>query len=137
MFKIANKKKIAENIYVLKIKCPDIARKARPGNFITVQAKEDSAQISLFVADYDKNSITVLFDADNKCKEDLAKFRGSTLFSVMGPFGNAREIKDYGNVVLVGEGANIGMLLLIGEFLKKAGNKIVLLAGLKSKKSRK
>lgn len=133
MFKIS-KKKIAENTYEVKINCPEIASKIKPGNFVFIQLKEDSNPFAGFVTGFDKKSISLVFNADDNDKQEFVRSRGNTVFSVIGPLGNSRDIKDYGNVVLIGENANTAFLLLLGKHLKKAGNKIVMVLGFDSKK---
>ena len=53
MFKIVEKRKLAENIYEMKIAAERVARAALPGQFVIVRSDENGERIPLTIADYD------------------------------------------------------------------------------------
>ena len=59
MFKIVEKRKLAENIYEMKIAAERVARAALPGQFVIVRANEGGERIPLTIADYDVEQGTV------------------------------------------------------------------------------
>ena len=50
MFKIVEKRKIAENIYEMKIAAERVARAALPGQFVIVRADEGGERVPLTIA---------------------------------------------------------------------------------------
>ena len=68
---ILKKQKLYEDIYLLQIKAPEIAKKALPGHFVLLQMDENSPRIPIPIADADKTSITLIFKARGKTTEAL------------------------------------------------------------------
>ncbi|MBS3128048.1 sulfide/dihydroorotate dehydrogenase-like FAD/NAD-binding protein [Candidatus Woesearchaeota archaeon] len=127
---ILKKQKLYEDIYLLQIKAPEIAKKALPGHFVLLQMDENSPRIPIPIADADKTSITLIFKARGKTTEALTQCRkDQPCYVLLGPLGNPREIKEYGKVILVGEGPGIGQVYFYAKALKNAGNKIISLVG--------
>ena len=54
MYKIIKNEKISENSFLMEVEAEDVIKKAMPGQFVIVMAKEDSERIPLTIYDYDK-----------------------------------------------------------------------------------
>lgn len=133
MNKVVKKQKLAENTYLIEIEAPDIAKKAKPGQFVILRVNETGERIPLTIADYSKKTITLIFLVVGKTTEDLSKLRKKDfLLDLSGPLGNKSEIKEYGSVCLVGGGLGIAPIYPIAKALKKE-NEIVIIIGAKSK----
>ena len=52
MFKILYKKELAENITLMNIEAPRVARSAKPGQFVIVRVGDEGERIPLTIADY-------------------------------------------------------------------------------------
>ena len=59
MFEIVEKRELAENIYLTRVKAPRIARSAQPGQFVIVRADKVGERTPLTIADYDAEEGTV------------------------------------------------------------------------------
>ena len=59
MFKIVEKRLLADNIYLLRIAAPRVATSALPGQFVIVRVDEQGERVPLTIADYDKAEGTV------------------------------------------------------------------------------
>lgn len=59
MFKIVEKKLLAENIYRLRVEAPRVAHSALPGQFVIVRTDEHGERVPLTIADYDPSAGTV------------------------------------------------------------------------------
>ena len=59
MFKIVEKRLLADNIYLLRIAAPRVAASALPGQFVIVRVDEQGERVPLTIADYDKADGTV------------------------------------------------------------------------------
>ena len=100
MYKIREKKVLAEKTVMMKIIAPDIAKKAKPGNFVMLRIDEKGERIPLTIADHDLKTITIIFLVVGRTTEDLSKLdEGDYVLDVAGPLGNPIEIKNYGTVV--------------------------------------
>ena len=59
MFEIVEKRELAENIYLTRVKAPRIAHSAQPGQFVIVRADKVGERTPLTIADYDAEAGTV------------------------------------------------------------------------------
>ncbi len=134
MSDILKKKKLGENIYLMDVEAPDIAKKARPGQFVILRIDEKGERIPLTIADYDKKKITLVFLVVGHTTERLSQLKkGDKLLDFVGPLGKPSLIKDYGTVCMVGGGLGIAPIYPIAKALKK-NNKIITIIGAKTKK---
>jgi ferredoxin--NADP+ reductase len=135
MNKILKKQKLAEDIYMMQVKAPDVAKSAKPGQFIILQIDKKGERIPLSIADFDRNSITVVFAVVGKTTKELSKLKkGNSILHFTGPLGNPTEIMDFGKVCLVGGGFGLAPLYPIAKALKKAGNEVSIIVGVRNKK---
>ncbi len=136
MYAILEKKTLSENVKLMRIDAPLVAKKAKPGQFIVLRIDEKGERIPLTIADYDtkQGSITIIFMEVGKSTKKLGMMnKGDTILNFAGPLGVPSEIKKYGTVVCIGGGVGIAPLYPIVSALKKAGNNIVSILGAKSK----
>ena len=65
MYPILEKRALAEQIWLMKILAPRVARSARPGQFVIVRADERGERIPLTISDYDaaEGSVTLVIQA--------------------------------------------------------------------------
>ena len=94
MFKIVEKRKLAENIYEMKIAAERVARAALPGQFVIVRADEGGERIPLTIADYDAEAGTVTIVTQTiglSTKKICALEAGDYLADFAGPLGRPSE----------------------------------------------
>ena len=134
MFKIISKKMLAANIFEMKIEAPLVAKSASSGQFIILRIDEFGERIPLTVADSDSSSVTVVFLVVGHSTEQLSKLEvGDFILDFVGPLGNKSEINNFGTVVLVGGGCGVAPVFPQARDFKKAGNKVIIIAGFRSK----
>ena len=127
-FKVKSKEEIGLNVYKLVIEAPLLAKKAKPGNFIIVMKDETSERIPLTLSDWDdvEGTITVyIIDRGYSSSELIEISEGDYIYSVVGPLGNAFEIKNFGTVLLGGGCYGIGAIFPIARALKSVENKVI------------
>jgi len=125
---IIERSEIAPNVHSCKVKAPDIAAKARPGQFIIVIPDEFSERTPITISDWDveEGSISFIFLDIGSSTNSLAQMKaGDEIYSLTGPLGQAFEIKKYGKVALVGGCYGIGGIYPAARALKENGNKVV------------
>ena len=54
MFKILKKEYLANNIWLMDIEAPRVAKHCQPGQFVIVKMDEEGERIPLTVCDYDR-----------------------------------------------------------------------------------
>ncbi len=137
MNKILSKKQLSENVYMMQVESPLIASERRPGQFIILSLSDDYAErIPLTIADADpvKGSITIIFQTVGKTTKNLARLNaGDRIANLVGPLGSPTHIEKFGTVVCVGGGIGVAPMHPIAQGMKKAGNKVVIIIGARSK----
>lgn len=93
MYRIYYNKKISSNSYEMLVDAPLTIKRAIPGQFVIVMAKEDSERIPLTIYDYDKEKglLYLIYQVVGASTEELTHIT-SEIFSVVGPLGNGNEI---------------------------------------------
>ena len=136
MYRITAREDLASVTKLLKVEAPDVARKAKAGQFVVVRVKEHGERIPLTIAEYDRESgeVTIVFQEVGKTTRLLGTLGvGDELASFTGPLGRPTEIEDYGTVVCVGGGAGIAVVYPIAQALKQAGNMVISIIGARNK----
>ncbi|MDU7441572.1 MAG: sulfide/dihydroorotate dehydrogenase-like FAD/NAD-binding protein [Clostridium sp.] len=94
MYKIVNKRELTNNIFLMDIEAPRVAKSAKPGQFIIIKNDEKGERIPLTIADYDKEkgTVTIVFQTVGKGTKQLADFiEGDYVADFVGPLGVPSE----------------------------------------------
>ncbi len=133
MAKIVHREELAQGTIILnEIEAPRIAKKAKPGQFVILQADETGERVPLTMADTDpeKGTITIIYMVVGK---STARFKdlkvGEEYYALIGPLGAPTHIEKIGKVVCVGGGTGIAVLHPIARALKEAGNEVIAILG--------
>jgi ferredoxin--NADP+ reductase len=132
MYRIVTKKELAPKIKLFEAHAPEMAEKAKPGQFIILIIDERGERIPLNIAGYDskKGTITFVFNEVGKTTRQLGVLKeGDCIWNITGPLGIPSEIKNFGNVLCVAGGVMIAPMLLQLKALREAGNKITTVMG--------
>jgi ferredoxin--NADP+ reductase len=134
VFDILKKEKLADNIYLFVIKASEIAQKAKPGHFVMLRVHEKGERIPLTIADYDKNSITLVAQVIGKTTQELSELKkGDKIHDLVGPLGNPSEIDKVETVCLIAGGCGCAEIYPIAKEFKKNKTKIIVIFGARTK----
>lgn len=80
MYQILKKRRLSENVVLMEIDAPYVAKKAEPGQFIILRVDEEGERIPLTIAEYDreKGSITIIFQEIGATTMQLVCWRRAT-----------------------------------------------------------
>lgn len=95
MYKICRAEKLAENIYLMDVEAPRVAKHCQPGQFIIVKLDEESERIPLTICDYDreKGTITIVFQPIGASTTKYANLKeGDAFQDFVGPLGQPSEL---------------------------------------------
>ena len=123
---------LAKSIKMMVIYAPEVASFAKPGQFVIVIGEESGERIPLTIADFDKQkeTITLVFQEVGKSTIELgSKKKGDRMAHLNGPLGHASEIKNFGNVVMIGGGVGIAPIYPITRAMNQAGNHVISIIG--------
>ena len=94
MFRIIEKRALADNIYLLRIEAPRVAQSALPGQFVIVRVDEQGERVPLTIADYDKTdgTVTIVIQTIGVSTRKLCVLNeGDYIADFAGPLGNPSE----------------------------------------------
>lgn len=120
----------------LEVVSPDIARQAKPGQFVALMASEKGERIPLTIVDKNNNkgTLSLIFQEAGLTTKLLGRLNaGDSLYALVGPLGHPAEIKNYGKVILAGGGVGIAEIYPVAKALKQEGNQVVSILGARTK----
>ncbi len=136
MYKILAREDLADIVHLFKIEAPEVAKKARPGQFVIVKIDEKGERIPLTFADWDPQAgtVTIVFQEAGATTCRLARLKaGDSIENFVGPLGVPTHIEQFGTVVCVAGGIGVAPISPIARGLKQAGNKVISIMGARSK----
>ena len=136
MYKVLVKEDLGPGNKLLVIEAPEVARKAKPGQFVIVRIHKEGERIPLTIADFDRQAgtLTLIFAEVGKTTMHLGMMEvGDELLTLVGPLGLPSEIENLGTVVCVGGGTSIAIIFPIARALKEAGNHVISIIGARHK----
>ena len=95
MYSILKAEKLNENIYLMVVKAPRVAKHCLPGQFLIVKMDEKGERIPLTICDYDREegTVTIVFQPVGASTEEMTSLKtGDSFMDVVGPLGNASEL---------------------------------------------
>ncbi len=135
-YKIVQKQQLNTQVKQLKIHAPNIAQKAKAGQFVILKAHKNSERIPLTLATWEKDdgTITLIFQEVGYSTTELGSMQvGEKIANVAGPLGNPSEIKNFGRVAMVCGGVGTAAAYPIAKALKEAGNRVTAIMGARNK----
>jgi ferredoxin--NADP+ reductase len=136
VYRILEKQDLVPNIHLFKIEAPNVAKKAKPGQFVVVRINEKGERIPLTVADWDEaeGSVTIVFMEVGTTTRRLAELvTGDYIADFVGPLGIPTHIENFGTVVCVAGGFAVAVIRPIARALREKGNKVISILGARSK----
>jgi ferredoxin/flavodoxin---NADP+ reductase len=136
-YKIISKKQLSENVFMIDVAAPLVARARKAGQFVIVSVDvENGERIPLTIAGADakKGTIRLIFQRVGKATGQMAELQpGDSMGYVAGPLGQPTHIEKFGTVVCVGGGIGNAPLLPIATAMKEAGNRVISILGARTK----
>ena len=97
MYKITKKRFLAENIFLMDVEAPRVAKNCHPGQFVIVRLDEKGERIPLTVCDYDAEAgtVTIVVQMIGASTKMMAEYEeGEYLRDFTGPLGCKSELID-------------------------------------------
>ncbi len=136
MAKILKKEQWSDTIFSMLIDAKDVAKAAKPGQFIILIPREHGERVPLTIADssVEEGWVQIVFQVVGKSTLELSRMKeGEDLYSFVGPLGMPSEVEKFpGKVVMIGGGIGIAPIHPIARKLKEMGNHVVSIIGAKT-----
>jgi len=136
LYKILFKETLVPNIHLCRIEAPEVAQKAKAGQFVVVRLDEVGERIPLTIADWNtkEGSITIVYMEVGTTTKRLAQLKaGDCIANFVGPLGLPTHIEKGGTIVCVAGGVGVAPITPIARSLRAAGNKIISILGARTK----
>ena len=133
---ICKKRVLNEQVVLMEIEAPKIAKKCEPGQFIILKIDEFGERIPLTVADYDreKGTVTIIYQIVGKTTQKLSEMEeGDALMDFVGPLGVASHLEGYKRVAVVGGGLGCAIAYPQAKKLFQLGAQVDVIAGFRTK----
>ena len=130
MYKIVKKRQLNENVVLMEIEAPFVAKKALAGQ------DEYGERIPLTVADYDreKGTVTIIFQIVGATTKLLSTLNeGDCLKDFAGPLGKATELDGVKKACVIGGGVGCAIAYPSAKALFNNGAQVDVIAGFRNK----
>ena len=135
MVRVKRKEKLNENVGKMVLEAGLIAKKAQPGQFVIVRAKEDSERIPLTIADYDREegTVTIIYQIVGAGTMELDTVQeGESVQDLVGPLGQASETEGLKKVAVVGGGVGCAIAYPLAKKLHSQGAEVHSVVGFRN-----
>jgi dihydroorotate dehydrogenase electron transfer subunit len=136
---IVKKEFLLDNICSMTIVAPEIAKEAKPGQFLNIRVIDNiepllRRPISIYNADKEKGEVTFIFQLKGKGTNILANRKEGELLDIMGPLGYGTfKFEGYKNIAIIGGGIGIFPLHELSKRAKEAGVNTKIYIGFRNK----
>ncbi len=123
---LLKKEMLVDGIYKFSVKAPEIAKNAKPGQFLEIKVSETGEPflrrpISIF--NIDGETIEFIFQVKGRGTELLSKIEEGKQIDIIGPLGfGTYKVQEYKNVAIIGGGIGIYPLYELTKELKGKAN---------------
>jgi ferredoxin--NADP+ reductase len=110
MFEVQSNQRIAEQVYSVRVKAEQIAKKAKAGQFVILRVDDTGERFPLTLCDWSPGEgwIRLVLQVVGRSTRKLSLMKaGERILDLVGPLGKPTEIEDYGHVACVGGGVGI------------------------------
>ncbi len=135
MYKIVQKDILNAAVHRITVEAPEIARAARPGQFVILRVDAEGERIPLTINDADPTAgtVTVVFQLVGLTTRMLGQLdAGDHLQDLVGPLGNPSELAGLSRVCVVGGGVGCAIAYPQAKALYNAGARVDIIAGFRS-----
>ena len=119
---IKQREEISPGIYSMCLEEKEVARVAKPGQFLSVYMKEGSRllprPISICEIDKEKGLLRIVYRVVGKGTMELSEYGIDSTVDIMGPLGNGFMMGDEKSAILIGGGIGIPPMLELAKQLK-------------------
>jgi ferredoxin--NADP+ reductase len=131
-FEVVHKRRLSGSVFELGIHAPEIAAKARAGQFLILRVCENGERIPLTFSDWDAQAgwIRFIFMVVGKTTRHLANLEpGDRLQDLAGPLGIPTHVGGLGRVAVVGGGVGAAVAYPVARAMLAASDEVTVILG--------
>jgi len=129
---IVSRQEIAPQVKKITINAPEIAMKAKAGQFVILRVDDEGERFPLTLFSWNKKegTITIIFQEVGRSTKKLGSLHvGDKILNLVGPLGNPSKIRNYGLAAVVCGGVGAAAAYPIAKALKETGNTVITIVG--------
>lgn len=126
--KIVTNEPVNPEIWKIKLHCPEVASRCKPGNFVMLRAWDGDAYLPrpMAVFCHDQRTLEVCYRIKGIGTQILANVDSECEVTITGPLGKAIEHElTHKTVALIGRGVGITPLYMVGQAAFSSGGKVL------------
>ncbi|MEL7609142.1 MAG: sulfide/dihydroorotate dehydrogenase-like FAD/NAD-binding protein [Bacillota bacterium] len=135
MYTIVKKRALHSTVTLMEIQAPDVARSAKPGQFIILRVDEQGERIPLTIAGFDRErgTVTIIFQKVGYTTNLLDTLgEGDSLVDFVGPLGTASEFEGLKRVAVIGGGLGVAIAYPQARALHELGAEVDVIVGFRT-----
>jgi ferredoxin--NADP+ reductase len=136
-YTILEKQELTPQIKQMKIHAPEIAEKAKAGQFVILRVDDEGERIPLTLSSWENTNgtISLIFQEVGVSTKKLGCLQEKdAIRNIAGPLGKPSDVKNYGLAAVVCGGVGTAAAYPIAKALKEAGNTVVTIVGARTDK---
>lgn len=138
---LIEKNKLKDDIYHFKVKSEEIAKTAKPGNFIEIRVSDTTVPflrrpISIYNLDEEKGIVEFIFQVKGKGTEILANKKVGDKIDILGPLGfGTFKYEKYQKIAVIGGGIGVFPLYELSKCAKTDKKNVSIYLGFRNKEA--
>ena len=136
MARIIEKTNLNENTIKFVVKAPDVAKRAKPGQFIILRLDEKGERVPFTISSTDEENVTIIVQIVGGTTMRMDKLKaGDGFLDFVGPLGRPTELDELKgkNVCVVGGGLGTAIAYPQAKYLHEIGANVDVIMGFKNK----
>ncbi|MCI5840058.1 MAG: sulfide/dihydroorotate dehydrogenase-like FAD/NAD-binding protein [Peptoniphilaceae bacterium] len=136
MAKIVQKINLNEEMTKYVVKAPDIAKRAKPGQFIMLRIDKKGERVPFTISDVDEENVSIIVQTVGATTYRMSLLNeGDGFLDFVGPLGKPTELDDFKgkNVCVVGGGLGVAISYPQAKYLHNLGANVDVIVGFRTK----
>lgn len=134
---ILEKQELSQQVKRIEVYAPEIAEKAKAGQFVILRVSDEGERIPLTLVDWKRETgtITLIFQEVGLSTKRLGCLQvQDEIMNLAGPLGHPSLIENYGTVAVVCGGVGTAAAYPIAKALKEKGNRVISIIGARTER---
>lgn len=136
MFQVLRREQLSDHTFLWEVYAPDIARAARPGQFVMLRLHEGGERIPLTIADFDarRGTVTLVIQALGRTTFEMMEGwqPGDWFQDLVGPLGVESHLDDAAHLCFVGGGLGVAPIYPQLRRARERGVRVTAIVGFRS-----
>jgi len=125
---IISNNSLSDDIFQITLGCEKIAKKAHPGQFVSVLCDDLTLRRPFSIANADDKNFQIIYKVKGKGTGFISGLEHGKFLNIVGPFGNGFSVSNK-KALLVGAGVGIAPVMFLSKVLEENNAPFMLLSG--------